>query len=305
MIFAGVISSAVMGVCIACASSTSHSAPSDPVPELRIGAVPTIRSAADISLPIDEYWVPAADQNLVLHAEHEAMVTCMARFGLDWEARVIEVEAEGFPYDRLFGITDLDEVERYGYHAPGGGGPVNDDGSMRDPVKEANTVPITEEQDAVSSGLTERTEVNGIPIPAGGCIAEARSRVGTQNDPVLELTEATIGYGAIQADRDPRVLEAFERWSRCMAASGHAYATPWDANNDPSWATSAATTKEIDVAIADIGCQRESNLLGLRVAVAAAWQREYMRAHEDEFLAMKATIARQREAARAILAAKK
>lgn len=296
----GVLSVSVVGAAVAFASSRSGSDAVEVVPELEIGAIPTIRSGADIALPIDAYWVPAAEQNLVLHAEHEAMTSCMARFGLDWDVPVLDVEGDGFAYDGLFGVVDLEEVQRYGYHPPGSG-PLIADGSTSDPVKEANSVPITEEQDAVASGLTERTEVNGLAIPPGGCIAEARTAVGTQNDPVLELTEMTIGYGAMQAEKDPRVLRAFDLWSVCMAEAGHRYASPWDANNDPAWSTSAATAQEIAVAVADVECQRESNLVGLRVAVAAAWQREYMRTHAAEFVEMKATISRQRDAAIEIL----
>ncbi len=300
---AGVVSFSVVGVGIAYASSARDSASVEVVEELSIGAIPSIRSGADIALPIDEYQVSAKDQNLILHAEHEAMVSCMARFGLDWDVPVQEVGTDGFAYDRLFGVSNLEEVKSHGYHAPESGGSVNADGSMSDPIKDANTVPLTEEQDAVSSGLSELTEVNGEKIPNGGCIAEARSKVGTQDDPVLELSEATIGYGAMQADKDPRVLKGFARWSGCMAESGYSYATPWDSNDDPSWSTAEATAKEIAVAVADVRCQQESNLLGLRVAVAAAWQREYMQAHEKEFVAMKATIADQRAAARSILVA--
>lgn len=300
---AGVISFAVVGATIAYASSNREPDLIETVPELSIGAVPTIRSAADIVMPIDAYWVSAEQQNLVLRAENEAMVACMARFGLEWDVAIQEVEVDGFAYDGLFGVTNLAEVKKYGYHAPDSGGERNPDGSMSDPVKEANTVPITEEEDAVSSGLTELSEVNGRKIPPGGCIAEARSEVGTQNDPVLELSEATIGYGAEQADKDPRVLKGFAQWSKCMARSGYTYAEPRDANNDPSWSTPEASAREISVAVADVTCQQKSNLLGLRVAVAAAWQREYIQSRKADFVAMKATIAEQRAAARSILVA--
>lgn len=141
-------------------------------------------------------------------------------------------------------------------------------------------------------------------IPSGGCTAESRSKVGTQNDPVVELTEATIGYGAMQADKDPRVLKGFAQWSQCMAESGYTYGTPWDANDDPSWSTPEASGKEVAVAVADVKCQQISNLLGLRAAVAAAWQREYMQARKADFIAAKATIAEQRAAAKSILVAR-
>lgn len=201
---AGVVCLTVVGVGIASASSERGPGPVEPVRELRIGEIPTLESGADISLPIDEYWVPAEDQNLILRAENVAMTSCMARFGLEWNAPVVEVHAGGPSYDRLFGISNLDEVTQYGYHAPGSG-PLNADGSTDDPGKEANSYDYSEEQDAVASDQTDLTEVNGVEIPPGGCITEVRSALGTHNDPVLELTERMIGYGAMQADKDPRV----------------------------------------------------------------------------------------------------
>lgn len=299
---AGVVSFTVVGAGIAYASSSHNARPSEVVTELSIGSIPTIHSGADIALPIDEYWVPAADQNLILRAEHVAMTSCMARFGLDWDVPVQEVTAKGPSHDRLFGVTDLNEVKLYGYHAPSNG-KLDADGTISDRVKSANTVLLSEEQDAVASGQTELTSVNGIRIPSGGCVTEARSQVGTQTDLVLQLTEATIGYGAMQADKDPRVLKAFDEWSGCMARAGYNYSTPWEANDYPSWATPKATPEEIAVAIADVECQRESSLTGLRVAVAAAWQEEYMRDHRESFLAMKKLVEQQRANAISILTA--
>lgn len=299
LVLAGAVSFSIVGAGIAYASSNG-SDHGETVAELGIGDIPIIRSAADIRLPIDAYHVPADVQNLVLHAEHEAMIACMARFGLDWDAPVIEVEAGGPSHDRLFGVTDLDEVKQYGYHAPSLGA-LNADGSTSDPVKDANSYDYTDEQDAVASGSTELAEVNGVKIPAGGCITEARSRVGTQEGLVVELTEATIGYGAMQADKDPRVLKGFDQWSKCMADSGYPYSTPWEANDDPAWGTFEATAEEIAVAVTDVQCQQKSNLSGLRVAVAAAWQREYMQAHKEDFAMMKKSIAQQRVNAASIL----
>lgn len=301
---AGVMTFTVMGAVIACAPSHQDSNPNaaEAVAELSLGDIPTIRTGADIALPIDEYWVPADDQNLVLRAEEVAMTSCMARFGLEWDVEFHEVTLDRFPHDRLFGIVDLDVAKEYGYHAAGSG-TMNPDGTITDPIKEASSVEITEEQDAVASGLTELTEVNGVEIPAGGCIAEARTEVGTQDGFVLELTETTIGYSAIEADKDPRVLKGFDQWSQCMAESGFRYRTPWDAIGDPSWATAEATEGEIAVAVADVECQQKTNLTGLRVAVAAAWQEEYMQDRKEDFVALKERIAQQIAQAKSILAA--
>ena len=97
------------------------------------------------------------------------------------------------------------------------------------------------------------------------------------------------------------MLEGFDQRSKCMADSGYSYAMPWESNDDPAWNTFEATPEEISVAVTDVKCQQKLNLSGLRVAVAAAWQREYMQAHKEDLAAMKASIEQQRSAADSML----
>lgn len=224
----------------------------------------------------------------------------MTRFGLTWEPPPQSVSALSYNYDRLFGLLDTAEAEAYGYH-PARSGSLAADGSTIDEVKPARSVPLTADQEAVASGETELDQMNGHKVPVGGCIGESRARVGDVV-PVLELTESAVAYATEQADRDPRVLQGFAEWSQCMTEAGFDYATPWDSNDDPQWATPHADELEIKVAVADVACKNKTDLTGLRVAVAAAWQREFIRAHSEEFVAMADSIAAQRKNASSILA---
>jgi len=280
------------------ATETAKAAePTEPVEELRIGDVTEVRSAADITLPIDEYRMTSQEENLVLRAEHKAMVSCMDRFGAAFDVAVQTVSADNRNYDRLFGVLNQDEVQQYGYHAPGdvilGSGESTgskDDSGVLD--ENALAIATGENSSAVDS--------DGHAVPLGGCITEARTQTGDDGSG-QELQESLIGYSLQQSDLDPRVLKAFDAWSACMKDRGLSYSTPMDAINDRRWSTTSATGDEIETATADVECKLATNLTGLRVAVAAAWQTDYIASHPKEFNALKERNAAIVEKSRAVL----
>ncbi len=87
-----------------------------------------------------------------------------------------------------------------------------------------------------------------------------------------------------------------------MAGSGYHYSTPMEANNDPQWSGERASVAEIAVAVADVNCKKTTNLVGIRMAVDAAYQRRAIGQHGMELNAIKAALARQAATASAILA---
>ncbi|MFT4051909.1 MAG: hypothetical protein QM677_06620 [Microbacterium sp.] len=262
------------------ATATAQPASLDPVEELVIGDVTDVGSAEDISGPIDSYRPSAKDENRVLLAEYKAMQSCMKRYGLTFDQPVWTVPSENHDYDRLFGVLDLSEAQSYGYHVPGDA--VLASGETE---KGADSKSDSAELDPafldVAMGDGETQVVNGQKIPDGGCIAEARAKIG-DDYAIQSLYEEAVNYGLSQSDRDPRVIAAFGSWSRCMAAFGFDYATPREAINDPQWATQVVAAAEIETATADIKCKVSTGLTSLRVAVAYAWQAEFITTHAKE-----------------------
>jgi hypothetical protein len=88
-----------------------------------------------------------------------------------------------------------------------------------------------------------------------------------------------------------------------MSKAGFAYSTPMDANNDPRWSGEEVTQAEIAVAVADVNCKKKTNLVGIRMAVDAAYQRAAIAANAIELKAVKTALARQATTAHAVLAA--
>ncbi|WP_298228427.1 hypothetical protein [Gryllotalpicola sp.] len=270
------------------------------VPELPIGPVTTVTNGKDISLPVDAYKASPSDQNLVLRAEYQEMKSCVARYGLAFDAPAAAwtVPAINHDYDRLFGLIDITDARKYGYHTgeellPDGESKQSSTG-MADPAESAPNYL------AVAMGDPSVPEVNGLAVPSGGCIGEARSKL---NDDLSAETlyEDAVNYGLAQSDADSRVIAAFGKWSKCMTDAGFSYATPVDAINDPEWSTTTPSAVEMEVAIADVECKTTTNLTGLRVAVAAAWQSQYIKAHAAQFAAMTANVGQQDAQAKAIL----
>ena len=87
-----------------------------------------------------------------------------------------------------------------------------------------------------------------------------------------------------------------------MKASGFDYRTPADANNDDRFSSEEATPAEIAVASADVKCKKQTNLVGIRMAVTSAYQRVAIQAHAQGLNALKSGLQRQIDNAAALLA---
>ncbi len=141
---------------------------------------------------------------------------------------------------------------------------------------------------------------NGKTIPDGGCLGAAQREVEGATDLSMPVQLAFDAWTASKSDS--RVVAAFAKWSMCMAGSGYHYSTPMEANNDPKWSGEKASAEEIAVAVADLNCKKTTNLVGIRMAVDAAYQREAISQHGVELNAIKAGLVRQAATASAILA---
>ncbi len=141
---------------------------------------------------------------------------------------------------------------------------------------------------------------NGKTIPDGACFGAAQRQVEGTTD--VSMPDQLSFDSWTAAKSDSRVVAAFAKWSRCMAASGYHYSTPMEANNDPQWSGEKASAAEIAVAVADVNCKKTTNLVGVRMAVDAAYQRRAIGQHGVELNAIRAALGRQAATASAILA---
>jgi len=91
---------------------------------------------------------------------------------------------------------------------------------------------------------------------------------------------------------DSRYVAVEKQWADCMAAAGFDYATPKDAigqNYQASTATDKA--RATAVAVADVQCKIQTNLVGVAVAVQSAYDQIYIDSHRDQLAALQTQIA--------------
>ncbi|HET8658086.1 MAG TPA: hypothetical protein VFM55_03710 [Micromonosporaceae bacterium] len=263
-----------------------------------IGEVPTLLASVDLRLPVEDY-LPTAEQGNRLGAARLVMIRrCMARFGIDYPVKPVPAGGHGprSLTDRRYGITDIALARTAGY----GLGP-------RDPrlVTRPERPKIGPDGQTVLSGQG-RSVVNGLPVPDGGCIAEADRAldqavpVGTDTRAGNQLQLRTFEV----SKRDSRVRAAFAAWSACMSASGHLYDDPLTVMGDPAFTgddpahPGRAGPAELAVAMSDIDCKARVNLVGIWFTVESAYQRREIEADRARFVAAReAIVARDRTAA--------
>ncbi|HET8683380.1 MAG TPA: hypothetical protein VFM54_16160 [Micromonosporaceae bacterium] len=291
---AGAAAAAVLA--LAACSSTGVAGPAEPP----VGEVPTLLASVGLRLPVEDY-LQTTEQGDRLGAARLVLIRrCMARFGIDYTVKPLPASGYGprSLTDRRYGITDLALARTAGY----GLGP-------RDPKLAARPErpKIGPDGQTVLSGRG-RSVVNGLPVPDGGCIAEADRAL----DQVVPAgTDVRIGnqlqLRTFEVSRnDSRVRAAFAAWSACMSGSGYLYDDPLTVMGDPAFTgedpahAGRPSPAELAVAAADIGCKARTNLVGIWFTVESAYQRREIDPDRARFVAAREAIAARDRAAAAI-----
>jgi hypothetical protein len=283
----------IVGLVAACALAAcqAKNKPSE-AGEPRIGDIPTVRSEADIVLPMDSYRPTAEQQRAVSNAGNILGRECMKRFGLDWPASQAAA-LPGMPRNaRRYSVVDPDKVATDGYHA----------------VEQLRAQQIIQAQradlpapsnDAVNVwGGRGQSTYNGQAVPAGGCGGEAtRKLAGGVVPPDVGLAEKLQLDSFNRTRSDSRVVRAFAAWSSCMEAQGYDYPDPFVAVNDQRWQTNEISKQEIATAVTDVTCKIEAKVAGTMLAVEMAYQQRLIDKHASELNAIKAFLAAETTAA--------
>src|SRR5205814_3313039 len=105
---------------------------------------------------------------------------------------------------------------------------------------------------------------HGAPIPAGGCVGEAREALD-ENGPGSDFTlVGTLNTQSFeQSQQVPAVRDTIAAWSRCMSAAGHPYADPLAAADAFDAATPSPGPEEIATAEADVDCKTRTHLVNV------------------------------------------
>ncbi|PPK61755.1 hypothetical protein V5P93_000085 [Actinokineospora auranticolor] len=249
-------------------------------PEPALGPGADINDKQFLDLPLD-FYQPTREQNdLIVKAQLVLVNKCMARFGFE----PIPSTTEDTPRmtDARYGINVAAEVQQYGYH--------------RVPEQVHKSSGGKKPSEAEQNILTGRGQSvhNGVPVPPGGCLAEARSTMsGVKTDAESYDENVAIGLKGESMDRlrsDSRVRAAYAKWTECMKQSGFDYRDPWAANNDSQWTGESANKEEVRTALADLACRRQADVNNVSYAVDTAYQKQSIEKNAEVLRAQRALL---------------
>lgn len=250
--------------------------------------VAVVTGTTDLALPVAAYLLSEDDLRLLDEAHTVALGQCFERSGVAAPELPSLVPSVPVTHtERRYGLADAELAATSGYH-------LGDDGDGAKPELE-----LSADQELVLFGPQD----GEMPAADGGCSGEAVAAVGGDlGNP--EAAQRVDVRSVELAMKDPRVRTAFAAWSACMADRGHEYATPWDPPNDPRFTGPSPGPGEVDVAVADVACKEETNVVGVWHAVDAALQTVMIDADPEVFASITAERADRLDRARAVLAAR-
>jgi hypothetical protein len=281
---------AVLAVASGCTQSPERETANQGEPP--IGALLVIADLSTFTLPLDPYRQARQNLDATTKAEGVLMRQCLRRFGFEPPPdRAPSAAATG--YQQRYGITNGDQAAARGYHGP------------PRPAEEGPSADVlSPAAQAVMSGDGQRSYA-GQQVPEGGCAGEARRKLA---EGVPQVEDKNFGsYLASESwERskvDSRVRAAFVDWSACMKRAGYDYADPFKANDNPEFGDAEPTAGEIAVAVADVRCKKEANVVSIWATVETAYQQRSVEKHGEALAAIRKNFEAQEKNAAAVLAA--
>ncbi|MGW1071603.1 hypothetical protein [Streptomyces sp. NPDC002537] len=253
----------------------------------------------DLSLPIMSYRLSGNELAQVGQAKNSLVQQCMKELGFsDFKPAAAQLSGSGS--DDLLELDDL----RYGtYNA----GQAAKTGYKPDFVasgrnKFANPPAEPERTDEEWLALTgtpkERSDGrqglsakpklrSGLTVPEGGCLGESATKLTGGQQVIPNIVQRLNGESYRASMKDPRVKQAFGKWSECMKTKGYSYSDPMQANDDPRFASNVSSAEEIKTATADVACKTSVNLVGIWHSAEVDIQKQLIQKNSDALAQVK------------------
>ncbi|WP_344622852.1 hypothetical protein [Kitasatospora arboriphila] len=258
-------------------------------------------ASADLHLPIEPYLFSEAETAKLTRAGAVLRKACMQRFGLDYAISPADPPTGPRTFmDRRYGLTDPAEAAANGYH-------LGDRDPRTHPVRPPQF--SAEQQQVLTGHLPGKTgadetnlQVNGVPVPPGGCYDEAKRGLAGSGDLGPSSVAQQANFQTFKASMSvAQVTQAFEAWSGCMRNRGYSYPNPMDAIGDRRFLGDSPTPLELQVAAADVICKQQVHLIDTWFAVEASLQKELIARQQAEFTAVLAAKTEELAKADAVL----
>ncbi len=216
------------------------------------------------ALPLDAYKKSPQDFFVLRRAERILVNQCMVGFGFkavslrgsleETQAQFANIRA------RLYGVSDLETVKKYGYAPP----PqvVSANAAPVEPTAAEMQVMLGKVSPDPSSAEVKRYQ--GKEIPKGGCVGQARVAIaGTASDEEqFGLASGLSVEAGVATQSDPRTLQINSEWSSCMKKSGYSVQDPMTSDAEFIRAPNTKPSQnELRAAISDVGCKNKVKLI--------------------------------------------
>ena len=230
-----------------------------------------------LSSPLQKYRLTMTELATISRARSILIGQCVERFG--FKAPELEpfstflslsIAGERNSISRIYGVTDRDQAAEYGYgvdltDTP----PVEDLGSQGDAyllVLKGKWDP----NNPYGSRTDSPGEVDGQPIPAGGCAGEASRAMGYDPDiSAYGLAHNLWIEGQSQLQASDAYREVVSDWVACLGERGYHVTDPLNDQGDikRSEETRLASDDnkpapgEVELALADVDCKEKVDLV--------------------------------------------
>jgi hypothetical protein len=241
-----------------------------------VPSVPAPDELDRATLPLTGYVATNEQRHLVDKAYARMLNQCMAQFG--YAPRFIEPEdtplPQPVPITWRYGVSDPEDAARHGYRLPSQYQIAETNEKERARARyEAN--PMQGMELAIYDGAAAGSSRGGVRVPPGGCQGEVARRLGATNDgdyldDLLAQSLRLVGFD--HSRQDPRVIEAIGKWRACLSRAGHTATDPQGAAAPYAGLKTAPTAAEIQNAVVDARCKRETNLVATWYTVEYAYQ---------------------------------
>ncbi len=229
-------------------------------------------------LPITSLIDYSQAENRVLFEAYSALLQqCMARHGFDYPRDPWQGDTPDI--DRRYGLTNLDQAQKWGYDLPPPPPLPSDDwfASLSKAQDKTVTVVLFGSDDEQVPVGSDGTEI------AVGCVGEARDGITGSLRLSVTSEEMRLEVEKLEAESytrslaDERVQQVIQRWAECMHASG------FSSVNSPADAPELAAEEfdqAKDVAVAQVVCNDKVDLVETWSAVEAEYQQKSFDANE-------------------------
>jgi hypothetical protein len=227
--------------------------------------------AAGMRLPLQDYMVAYPDEVAIENAKDKTKTACMAQQGFTFSppasGATPALSYDSMNMERRYGVTDAGTAQTYGYQASG---------AVEEPADDTAAEEAAEGRDEAWFDALDT------------CVAEANKKVG-----VLYETDVAGDLAAESLDAttsNPKVQAALSNWQACMARESYQTgATPQQAGESFTQSAPAQpSAAETQMAVADVGCKKSSNLVSAWYQAETSYQTKQITDHKADLEAEKA-----------------